>query len=90
MSLTPFPVIQQDKILSLWNIHYVDLELLSVLDLSAPSKLLFVQIHVGMSFCDRERRLCAAEAEGRLQTSELDVVTRVSRAFIIWLSIVVA
>ena len=80
MSLTLFPVIQQDKILSLWNVHYVDLELLPVLDISASSKLSFVQIHVDMSFSDRERRLCAAEAEGRLQTSELDVVTRVKQS----------
>lgn len=80
MSLTPFPVIQQDKILSLWNIHYVDLEQLPVLDLSAPSKLLFLKIHLNMSFCDRERRLSEAEAEGRLQTTELDVVTRVKQS----------
>ena len=80
MSLTLFPVIQQDKILSLWNVHYVDLELLPVLDISASSKLSFVQIHVDMSFSDRERCLCAAEAEGRLQTSELDVVTRVKQS----------
>ena len=80
LSQTPFPVIRQDKILSLWNIHYVDLERLPVLDHSASSKLSFVKIHVDMSFCDRERRLCAAETEGRLQTSDLDVVTRVKQS----------
>ena len=80
MSLTPFPVIRQDKILSLWNIHYVNLELLPALDLSVSSKLSFIQIHVAMSFCDRERHLCVAEAKGRLQTSDLDVVTRVKQS----------
>ena len=80
LSQTPFPVIRQDKILSLWNIHYVDFERLPVLDLSAASKLSFVRIHTNMSFCDRERRLCEAEAEGRLQTSDLDVITRVKQS----------
>ena len=77
MSLAPFPVIRQDKMLSLWNIHYVDLERLPVLDLSASSKLSFVKIHVDMSFCDRERRLCATKADG---ASDLDVITRLKQS----------
>ena len=80
MSLKPFLVIQQDKILSLWNIHYLDLERLPALDLSDSSMLSFVKMHIDMSFCDREHRLCVAEAEGRRQTSDLDVITRVKQS----------
>ena len=57
MSLKPFPVIQQDKTLSLWNIHYLDLGRLPVLDISSSNRLSFVPMHLGMSYADRERRL---------------------------------
>ena len=56
MSLKPFPVIQQDKTLSLWNIHYLDLGRLPVLDLSSSNRLSFLPIHLNMSYADRERR----------------------------------
>ncbi|KAF8697114.1 hypothetical protein AX14_001440 [Amanita brunnescens Koide BX004] len=80
MSLKPFPVIQQDKTLSLWNIHYLDLGRLPVLDLSSSNRLSFLPIHLNMSYADRERRLCAAEAEGRIKTSDLDVITRLKQS----------
>ncbi len=80
MSLKPFPVIQQEKTLSLWNIHYVDLERLPVLDLSSPDRLSFLPIHIGMSYSDRERRLCKAEDEGTLTASDIDVTTRVEQS----------
>ncbi|KAF8348729.1 hypothetical protein F5887DRAFT_597878 [Amanita rubescens] len=80
MSLKPFPVIQQDKTLSLWNIHYLDLGRLPVLDLSSSNRLSFLPMHISMSYADRERRLCAAESEGRIKTSDLDVITRLKQS----------
>ncbi|KAF8345638.1 hypothetical protein F5887DRAFT_169977 [Amanita rubescens] len=80
MSLKPFPVIQQDKTLSLWNIHYVDLERLPVLDLSSPDRLSFLPIHIVLSYSDRERRLCKAQSGSTLKTSDLDVITRVKQS----------
>ena len=80
MSLKPFPVIQQDKTLSLWNIHYIDLERLPVLDLSSSDRLSFLPVHIGMAYSDRERRLCTAENEGTLKTLDLDSITRVKQS----------
>ena len=80
MSLKPFPVIQQDKTLSLWNIHYLDLGQLPVLDLSSSSRLSFLPMHLNMSYADRERRLCAAEGKGRIKTSDIDVITRLKQS----------
>jgi hypothetical protein len=80
MSLKPFPIIQQDKMLSLWNIHYVDLERLPVLDLSSPDRLSFLPIHIILSYSDRERRLSKAQSGGTLKTSNLDVITRVKQS----------
>ena len=80
MSLKPFPVIQQDKTLSLWNIHYLDLGRLPVLDLSSSSRLSFLPMHLNMSYADRERRLCAAEDKGIIKTSDVDVITRLKQS----------
>jgi len=80
MSLKPFPVIQQDKTLCLWNIHYVDLERLPVLDLSSPDRLSFLPIHVILSYSDRERRLCKVQSENARKASDLDVITRVKQS----------
>ena len=79
MSLKRFPIIQQNMTLSLWNIHYVDLERLPVLDLSSSNRLSFLPAHVNTSFCDRERRLCIAENAGSVQASDLDVITRMKQ-----------
>ncbi|KAF8628196.1 hypothetical protein AX15_004046 [Amanita polypyramis BW_CC] len=80
MSLMPFPVVKQRKMLSLWNIHYIDLERLPVLDQSSATKLEFVKIHVSMSLSDRERRLSAAKAEGRIKGSDLDMITHMKQS----------
>ena len=79
MSLKRFPVIQHDKTLSLWNVHYVDLERLPVLDLSASNRLSFLPAHISASYCDRERRLCIAEDAGRIKAFDLDVITRMKQ-----------
>ena len=79
MSLKRFPIIKQNKTLSLWNVHYVDLERLPVLDLSASNRLSFLQAHINTSYCDRERRLCIAESAGRVKAFDLDVITRMKQ-----------
>jgi hypothetical protein len=79
MSLKRFPIIQQNKTLSLWNVHYVDLERLPVLDLSASNRLSFLPAHINTSYCDRERRLCIAENAGRVKAFDLDVITRMKQ-----------
>ncbi|KAF8628200.1 hypothetical protein AX15_004049 [Amanita polypyramis BW_CC] len=80
MSLKPFPIVEHNKVLSLWSIHYIDLERLPALDLSSPKRLEFVKTHVSMSLSDRERRACAAEMEGRIKGSDLDVIVRVKQS----------
>ena len=65
--------------LSLWNVHYVDLERLPVLDLSSSNRLSFLQAHINTSYCDRERRLCIAENAGRVKAYDLDVITRMKQ-----------
>jgi hypothetical protein len=78
MSIKPFPLVQQDTALSLWNIHYVDLEQLPVLDLSSSNKLSFLWLHVKTSYSYHERRLCAAKQDGTLKEG-LDVITGVKQ-----------
>ena len=78
MSIKPFPLVQQDTALSLWNIHYVDLEQLPVLDLSSSDKLSFLWLHVRTSYSYHERRLCAAKQDGTLK-EDLDVITGVKQ-----------
>ncbi|KAK2465897.1 hypothetical protein APHAL10511_001538 [Amanita phalloides] len=73
MALKPFPIVKHNKILSLWNIHYIDLDRLPVLNLSSPDDLSFVKIHVAMSFSDRERRISLAR-------SDVDAVTHVKQS----------
>ena len=79
MSLKRFPIIQQKMTLSLWNVHYVDLERLPVLDLSSSNRLSFLPAHTNTTFSDRERRLCIAETAGRVEASDLDVIIRMKQ-----------
>lgn len=55
--MRPFPVVIQDKNLSLWNVHYVNLSQLPGLDTKIPARLDWFNIHVTLAMSDRERAL---------------------------------
>lgn len=40
-----------------WNIHYVNLDRLPIIDISNPSKLTWVDTHIGLMLSDRERTI---------------------------------
>ncbi|KAF8341942.1 hypothetical protein F5887DRAFT_364133 [Amanita rubescens] len=71
------PIIRQNKKLSLWNIHYLDLERVPALDLSS-NRLSFLELHIRSSFSYRERQLLETENPIFLKGG-LDLITRVKR-----------
>ncbi|PFH50432.1 hypothetical protein AMATHDRAFT_75636 [Amanita thiersii Skay4041] len=79
MLLRPFPLVKQDEVFSLWNVHYLDLDNLPVLDLSNEAKLKFIHPHLTLAFSDREQRLNAAENKGQVKSEDLDVMTRIKQ-----------
>ncbi|KAM6496295.1 hypothetical protein JOM56_009001 [Amanita muscaria] len=80
MRLKPLPVVKHHGILSLWNVHYLNLDVLPALELSQRKWLSFIKTHISMTSSDRENRLTKAEAEGSIPDSELDVITRVKQS----------
>jgi hypothetical protein len=80
MLLKPLPIIRHNKTLSLWNIHYLNLNILPALEITSGKRLAFVRTHVSMCFSDRENRFTKAEAEGKIPDSEPDVVMRVKQS----------
>ncbi|PFH50430.1 hypothetical protein AMATHDRAFT_47924 [Amanita thiersii Skay4041] len=75
----PFPLIKQNNAFSLWNIHYLNLDSLPLLDLSNKSKLEFISPHLTLTYSDREQRFGTAEHKGQLRSEDLDVIIRVKQ-----------
>lgn len=62
--LNNFPVILQDKTLTLWNIHYLRLNRIPALDIDYAQKLDWINPHVSLMFSDRERAIKERQING--------------------------
>ncbi|KAM6496296.1 hypothetical protein JOM56_009002 [Amanita muscaria] len=73
MPLKPFPLIKYRGLVSLWNIHYLDLDQLPVIDLSRKREFGFLPVHIRIVNSDNEIRL---RTTGPLLQRKYDVIGR--------------
>ena len=69
----PYPVILKDRIPTLWNIHYINLDRLPILDTTNLDELEWVNGNVSLSLSDRERAI----HEKNIDTEHDDVMVNI-------------
>lgn len=57
-----FPVVIHNKIPVVWNFHRVNLDRIPAIDISNPSKISWLQAHLGLMLSDRERAIRDTQA----------------------------
>ncbi|PFH50429.1 hypothetical protein AMATHDRAFT_3994 [Amanita thiersii Skay4041] len=77
MALNRFPIINQDGTPSLWNIHYLNLDRLPVIDSPSPDLDEPFMPHIDFMFSDRERQKTDSEGPGT------NVMTRIKQSIFV-------
>ncbi|KAM6496297.1 hypothetical protein JOM56_009003 [Amanita muscaria] len=74
MSVNQFPIVKSGNSLAVWNIHYLDLDRLPVLNTSMKDKLAFLHPHLLLANSDREIKESRALDRQQLREEDLDPV----------------
>ncbi|PFH50418.1 hypothetical protein AMATHDRAFT_3984 [Amanita thiersii Skay4041] len=79
ISLQPFPIIRQGKTLHLWNVHYLNLDMLPMLDLAIEQELK-LHFHLSYMFTDSEEQRNQAAVLEKMADDELEVMNRAKQS----------